>query len=91
MSDASPQPVAAGPALQRTLSWWRDWMDERSIASDTPRRAQVERSALVLRGLTCPRTGAAVAAPTTSLPETAGGDASWDYRYAWLRDSPGWR
>jgi GH15 family glucan-1,4-alpha-glucosidase len=71
---------------QMTEDFWRLWLRHGEFP-DHPWRIHLQRSALVLKGLTYMPTGAIVAAPTTSLPETPGGERNWDYRYSWIRDS----
>jgi GH15 family glucan-1,4-alpha-glucosidase len=72
--------------LDRTNHFWRAWLAEGSYP-DHPWRFHLQRSALVLKGLTFMPTGALVAAPTTSLPETPRGERNWDYRFCWMRDA----
>jgi GH15 family glucan-1,4-alpha-glucosidase len=72
--------------LERTSHFWRTWMAEGTYP-DHPWRIHLERSALALKGLTFMPTGALLAAPTTSLPETPQGERNWDYRYCWMRDA----
>jgi GH15 family glucan-1,4-alpha-glucosidase len=72
--------------LQRTVDYWRRWLETGSFP-DHPWSFFLQRSALVLKGLTYSPTGALIAALTTSLPETPGGERNWDYRYTWIRDA----
>ncbi len=70
--------------------FWHNWV-HRCVPSecimDDPLYDLVVRSALVLKLLSNPESGAIAAAPTTSLPEYIGGVRNWDYRYAWIRDA----
>jgi GH15 family glucan-1,4-alpha-glucosidase len=72
-------------ALRATEAFWRAWSG-RCAPADRWTEA-VKRSLVVLKGLTYAPTGGIVAAPTTSIPEQAGGVRNWDYRYCWLRDA----
>ncbi len=76
----------ANARLATTGRYWRDWLG-RARLPDHRWREPIQRSALAIKGLTYMPTGATVAALTTSLPETPGGERNWDYRYTWLRDS----
>jgi len=72
--------------LAATTRFWRSWLSRARIP-DHRLRDPVQRSALTIKGLTYMPTGATVAALTTSLPETPGGERNWDYRYTWIRDT----
>ncbi len=72
--------------IAATIRFWRRWLDESRIP-DHRWREPIQRSALAIKGLTYMPTGATLAAATTSLPETPGGERNWDYRYTWMRDS----
>ena len=82
-----PADVAdAGQRIDTTVRFWRRWLDGARIP-DHRYREPIQRSALAVKGLTYMPTGATVAALTTGLPETPGGERNWDYRYSWMRDS----
>jgi GH15 family glucan-1,4-alpha-glucosidase len=79
-------PDAVAARIADTVEGWRSWEADHDIY-EGPHRELVRLSSRVLKGLTYRPTGAIVAAPTTSLPETVGGERNWDYRYSWIRDS----
>jgi alpha,alpha-trehalase len=84
---ASPESVdQANARLAATTRYWREWLAG-AMLPDHRFRDAVQRSALAIKGLTYMPTGATVAALTTSLPETPGGERNWDYRFTWMRDS----
>jgi GH15 family glucan-1,4-alpha-glucosidase len=84
-----PAPKSYDDAYSR-LTWtahhWQHWLDHGEFP-DHPWRTFLQRAALTLKGLSYAPTGALVAAATTSLPETLGGERNWDYRYTWIRDA----
>jgi len=84
-----PSPTKADQVFERiedTTEAWRSWEAEHDVYAGRGKDL-VRLSTRVLKGLTYRPTGAIVAAPTTSLPETVGGERNWDYRFSWIRDS----
>ena len=80
----TPDEIAA--RLADTAEGWRSWSAIHQTY-EGPWRDLVHHSGRVLQALTFAPTGAIVAAATTSLPETVGGERNWDYRYTWVRDA----
>ncbi|MDP9865776.1 MULTISPECIES: glycoside hydrolase family 15 protein [Streptosporangium] len=87
----APEPPRRHPwrvhrRLKDTVAGWRSW-SRLHTGYRGPWQEQVGQSGRVLRALTFSPTGAIVAAATTSLPESVGGERNWDYRYTWIRDT----
>jgi GH15 family glucan-1,4-alpha-glucosidase len=83
-----PMPISVEEThtyLHQTDDYWVDWLRSSTYRGrfDEP----LHRSALTLKLMQYLPTGAFVAAPTTSLPESLGGSLNWDYRYTWIRDT----
>ncbi len=71
--------------FQRTKTYWMNWSDHTTKYKYY--NEEILRSALVLKVLTYKKSGAVLAAATTSLPETIGEERNWDYRFCWIRDA----
>jgi len=71
--------------FQRTKTYWMNWSE--STTKFPFYDEAVNRSALVLKAMSYQKTGAVLAAVTTSLPETIGEVRNWDYRFCWIRDA----
>lgn len=70
---------------ERTKVYWMNWSNRSkkfAVFND-----YIERSMLILKLMSYQRTGAVLAALTTSIPEIIGDVRNWDYRYCWLRDA----
>ncbi|WP_040263150.1 glycoside hydrolase family 15 protein [Pseudomonas massiliensis] len=83
--DARVNPGRVEELLKQTLAFWRQWLRKSNYRGRW--RESVERSALVLKLLTSREHGGILAAGTFGLPELAGGERNWDYRYCWIRDA----
>ena len=71
--------------LEKTKKYWLNWCKKGptyNLYND-----EVKRSAITLKLLTFEKTGAVLAAATTSIPETIGEVRNWDYRFCWIRDA----
>ncbi|WP_434385247.1 glycoside hydrolase family 15 protein [Melittangium boletus] len=75
----------ADKLFRSTVDYWRHWLSHCTYKGRW--REMVQRSALALKLMTFEPSGAIVAAPTCSLPETPGGSRNWDYRFVWIRDA----
>jgi len=71
--------------LNETVRYWQAWVKYTDIPPEYQR--DVIRSALALKLQCFEDTGAIIAAPTTSIPESPRSGRTWDYRYCWLRDA----
>jgi len=71
--------------LERTKIYWLDWSQQTPTYKKFDK--EIKRSAITLKLLSYDKTGAVLAAATTSLPETIGGVRNWDYRFCWIRDA----
>ncbi|MEC7658680.1 MAG: glycoside hydrolase family 15 protein, partial [Bacteroidota bacterium] len=72
-------------AFEQTKVYWLNWCHKTPTFSNY--NQEILRSAMTLKLMTYEKTGAVLAAATTSLPETIGEVRNWDYRFCWIRDA----
>lgn len=83
--DTGPSEQEYDRLFNDTVEYWRKWLSKSTCKGRW--QEIINRSALALQLLTYEPTGAIVAAPTCSLPESLGGARNWDYRFTWIRDA----
>lgn len=81
----SPSIAETQEVFEHTVNYWHRWLSKCTYTGRW--REIVYRSALTLKLMTFEPTGAIIASPTCSLPESIGGGRNWDYRYTWIRDA----
>lgn len=81
----TPAHEVADETLRATQRYWQEWV--RGLAVPFEWQEETIRAAITLQLCTYEDNGAVLAAPTTSIPESADSGRNWDYRYCWLRDA----
>ena len=71
--------------FKKTQEYWLNWC--KKSPSFKSYNKEITRSSITLKLLTFEKTGAVLAAATTSIPETIGEVRNWDYRFCWIRDA----
>src|ERR1051326_8783606 len=80
-----PSHAETQDVFEHTVDYWHRWLSKCTYTGRW--REIIYRSALTLKLMTFEPTGAIIASPTCSLPESIGGGRNWDYRYTWIRDA----
>tara|TARA_Y100000813_G_scaffold163601_1_gene124504 strand:- start:2289 stop:4061 length:1773 start_codon:yes stop_codon:yes gene_type:complete len=71
--------------FKKTQEYWLNWCKKGPTFQSYDK--EITRSSITLKLLTFDKTGAVLAAATTSIPETIGEVRNWDYRFCWIRDA----
>jgi GH15 family glucan-1,4-alpha-glucosidase len=71
--------------LEKTEAHWRSWVGKLKVSGEW--RDAIVRAAITLELNAYEKTGAIIAAMTTSIPEAPNSGRNWDYRYCWPRDA----